>query len=179
MTSSSSKSKRSIVLTGRTLCAAVSILTSSLIFHAYASSGDLSGMELKSSNFFTVYYHPAADLSRIRRDLSSIRLPHERAADYGEVSEAEKICYRLDELFTNVKELLGSYPKMPKIKLVICRDRAELAAEYHRLIGAGECPLAFHAPGLDAILDHYFGSQPPEASSEILASYVDAYFQSL
>jgi len=150
-----------------------------------------------TSNYFIIYYHPDADLEKIKKELDRRPLYFDQAARYGDVSTLGEICYRLDKLFNRVRETLDVYPKAPKTKIMICKDRPELNEEYFKLIGKRGDVKAFYVHKLNtiyaseddmedsvmihemahAVIDHYFPVMMPERAREILASYVDAHLE--
>ena len=150
-----------------------------------------------SSNFFDIYYHPGANLENMEKELEKRPLYFDQAARYGAVTYQEEICYRLDKLFNRVREALDMYPKAPRAKIMVYRDRAELNEEYFKLTGKREDARAFYIYKYNtiytsendmedsvmihemahAVMDHYFPVIMPERAREILASYVDAHLE--
>ena len=149
------------------------------------------------SNFFIIYYHPTADLETIKKNITARKLYFDQPARYGEITVSQEIRYRLDKLFNQAEEMLSMYPKMPKIKIVIFKDRNELNREYFKIFGSEGDFKAYYVNKYEtiytsesdiedsvliheivhAIIDHYFSAAPPKIVGEVLASYVDAYFE--
>lgn len=149
------------------------------------------------SNFFIIYYHPSADIEKIKRSLTTRKLYFDQPARYGNVTTPQEICYRLDRLFNQVEEVLNMYPEMPKTKIIIFKDRDELSREYFKIFGAKDDLKSFYVNKYDtiytseadisdsviihemahAVIDRYFSVIPPKVISEVLAAYVDAYFE--
>ena len=88
------------------------------------------------SNFFIIYYHPTADLETIKKNITARKLYFDQPARYGEITVSQEIRYRLDKLLNQAEEMLSMYPKMPKIKIVIFKDRNELNREYFKIFGS-------------------------------------------
>lgn len=150
-----------------------------------------------SSNYFTIYYRPDANLYGIERELTARALNFDQAARYGNMTVLDEICLRLDKLFSRVKELLNMYPKIPKVVIKIFKDRQELGDEYCKIFSKKDDPKAYYVKDYNTIytseadiadsvvthemahviIDHYFEVVPPEKVSEILASYVDAHIE--
>lgn len=149
------------------------------------------------SNYFTVYYPPGADLIKIKMALEKRALYFDQPARYGLVTAQEEISYRLDKLFNRVEEVLDMYPRIPKVKIKIFKERAELNEEYLKIFGRRDDFKAFYINRYNTIytsesdisdsimvhemahviIDHYFSVIPPEKVREILSSYVDAHLE--
>ena len=182
---------------------AITFLLGSLLFYSILfaqgdevlpDDEDWSSME---GNFFVLYYEPAANLEDIKRELTKRPLYFDQAARYGEVTTSREICYRLDKLYNRVQDVLGMHPKIPKINIVIFKDRDELNDEFAKIFGKNgdfrsfyvykhntictsesdiEDSVIIHEMA-HAIIDHYFSVIPPETVGEILASYVDLHLE--
>ena len=159
----------------------------------YLNTADWSSDE---SNFFIIYYLKTADLRAVERKISVKALSLGQTASYNEVNPPKEICQRLDSMFDEVKNVLGMHPEMPRIKIVIFKDKDELNKEYFKIFGAESDLKSFYVNNHNAIytsesaiedsvmihemahavIDHYFSVIPPKIISEVLASYVDVYF---
>ena len=182
---------------------AITFLLGSLLFYSILfaqgdevlpDDEDWSSME---GNFFVLYYEPAANLEDIKRELTKRPLYFDQAARYGEVTTSREICYRLDKLYNRVQDVLGMHPKIPKINIVIFKNRDELNDEFAKIFGKNEDFRSFYVykhntictsesdiedsviihEMAHAIIDHYFSVIPPETVGEILASYVDLHLE--
>ena len=148
-------------------------------------------------NFFVLYYNPSANLEDLERELTKRPIYFDQAARYGEVTTQEEICRRLDKLYNRVQDVLGMYPKIPKIKIKIFKNRDELNDEFVKISGKPGDFKSFYVYKYNtiytsesdiedsviihemahAVIDHYFSVIPPETVGEILASYVDAHLE--
>lgn len=174
------------------ICADVSAAVSSS-----ESAPDIPAWNSIESNFFVIYYHPAANLKRIERELNRRPIYFDQAARYGETTVSQEICYRLDKLFNRVKEILNMYPKIQKVSIKIFKNRSELNEEYLKIFGKQGDLSSFYIDKYNTIytsesditdsvmihemahviVDSYFSVIPPESVGEILASYVDVHLE--
>ena len=149
------------------------------------------------SNYFVIYCRPDANLNGIDRELRTKAFEFGQPVRYGEVSVSDEICYRMDQLFNRVKEMLNMYPKIPRVNIRIFKDRSELNEEYFKLFSRREDLKSYYVKDYNtiytsesdiddsiiihemahAIIDHYFSVTPPETVGEILAAYVDAHLE--
>jgi hypothetical protein len=149
------------------------------------------------SGHFTIYYHSAANLDNIERELNRRTFYFDEVPGYDGATTRQKICDRLDRLLNKAKELLDMYPDIPRIKIKIFEDRAELNDEYLRIFDRRENLESFYIykhntiytsendisdsiiihEMAHAVIDHYFAVIPPEKVAEILAAYVDVHFE--
>lgn len=163
---------------------------------AESPQGDNSWISA-DSNYFTIYYRPSADLKRIDSQIQQRTLYFDQPVAYGETTAEQRIAMRLDKLFNRVKEVLGMYPKIQKVKIKIFKNRAELREEYFRIFNKEENFRSFYINEYNTIytsesdiddsviihemahviIDHYFAVTPSEKASEILASYVDLHLE--
>lgn len=150
-----------------------------------------------ASNFFFIYYDPAANLEEIKRELTRRPLYFDQAARYGEVTTQEEICQRLDKLYVRVQDVLDMHPKTPRIKIRIFKGRGELNEEFAKIFGRPGDFRSFYVYKYNtiytsendvedsvmihemahAVIDHYFSVIPPETVREILAAYVDVHLE--
>jgi hypothetical protein len=106
-----------------------------------------------------------------------------------------KLAYRLDSIFTRVKDILGMHPQNINIKIKIYKNRQEVNAELCYLDRSDEACKSFYlyrynsvyASEQDisdsiiahemahAVVDNYFSTIPPEKMAEILATNVDEH----
>ncbi|MEA3489424.1 MAG: hypothetical protein U9R44_03655 [Candidatus Omnitrophota bacterium] len=153
----------------------------------------------EKSAYFDIYYRPDAKLKKIERKLRRrVGFYDRKDLSTGFLNSIEKkIAYRMDLLFSRAKDILGMYPRVKGVKIMILKDRKELNAEYYRIFGERQNFKSFyiykhntiyttekdisdsvlaHEMG-HVIVDHFFVVRPPEQVRELLAQYVDLHLE--
>jgi len=146
------------------------------------------------SVYFTVYYRPDANLKRMYNRINTRGFSVTSKPPVSTLSGPEaKLAYRLDLIFTRVRDILGMYPPGVRVNIKIFKSAREVNNEYCRLTHVEDGCRSFYvyrdntiytseAEVSDSILahemthalvDHYFSTNPPEKVAEILAQNVD------
>lgn len=156
------------------------------------------GWSKVSSAYFTVYYRPDANLKRIfgRIDTRAFSVLHNPPVPASVLSGIEdRIAYRLDMLFTRVKEILDMFPPGIHVNIKIFKNRKEVNNEFCRLARSAQECRSFYIYSHNtiytseqdisdsviahemthALVDHYFSATPPGKVAEILATNVDLH----
>ena len=146
------------------------------------------------SGYFTVYYKPDANLKRIYNRINARGFSVASNPPLSALSGPEaKLAYRLDLIFSRVREVLGMYPPDVHVNIKIFKSAKDVNSEYCRLTRSGNECRSFYVYSNNtiytseaeisdsvlahemthALVDHYFSTNPPEKVAEILAQNVD------
>lgn len=153
--------------------------------------------DLIESASFAIYYRPSVDLNKVEADLRKRVFYFNPAIRRPEAKIEDKVAYRVDSLFSRVKELLDMYPQMPKLNMRIFKNKGELEEEYFKIFNTREDAASFYVHKYNtiymseegvsdsviahemahAVIDHYFAVIPPRNVAEVLAAYVDIHLE--
>ena len=146
--------------------------------------------------YFTVYYKPEVNLKRVLGRISTRGLPsYHNLPAYTLTGIEAKVAYRLDTIFSRVRDILGMYPDKAEIKIKIYKNRQNINAELCYINQADGSCKSFYVYRFNsiytseqdvtdsviahemahAVVDNYFSTTPPEKMAEILATNVDLH----
>ena len=144
------------------------------------------------SRYCTIWAHPAVDLGKVNRKISTWRVrPRVKAAKDG--TEEGELAAKCDTIFRRAEEILDMYPPGIHTTLKIAKERHQISSTHAARYGHGTDAVAFYVfeentiyvavkdisedvlvhEIAHCIIDHYFGIRPPRKIEELLAMHVD------
>lgn len=176
----------------------VLLIFSSVVF-LYRDEGIFAFEEwlIFKNSSLPVVYNSGIDLKQVERNLRQRHFFNDLKGKYSNPAYdvEQRVSFRLEAIFSRVKEILGMYPQMPYPKIVIYKNRDELSREYTRLFKVPGRYKSFYIHKLKtiftseqdisdsviahefghAVIDNYYNIVPPKKTSELLATYVDTH----